>query len=145
MVQYRDETLFPRPRDAVWKLLNDHLDDGKIGRIHHLISNQKTMSRDGTTATVERWIDVRGKAMRSIWKITYRPPDSARWDVVESQGPWAPGSYVESTYTEAPGGTTVRTTGELTISVLPFFMSQRSNVRKVFDTIHDEDLAYLGP
>jgi hypothetical protein len=145
MVEYVDDSVFPRPRAVVWELLNAHLDDAKIGKIHHLISTQKTVRREGNETTVERWIDVRGKAMRSIWKLTYHPPDQARWEVVDSQGPWAPGSFIENTYTEDPAGTRIQTKGDLRINVLPFFMSQRSNVRKVLETVHTEDLAYLGP
>jgi hypothetical protein len=142
MVSYESDDVFPRPRAAVWELLQAHLDDTKIGRIHHLISNQKTVRRDGNDTVVERWIDVRGKAMRSVWRITYQPPEKARWEVVESQGPWSVGSFVESTYSDEPGGTRIRTKGELSINVLPFFMSQRSNVRRVLDTVDAEDRAF---
>ena len=143
MVAYEDDTVFPAPRAAVWRLLDAHREDDRIGRIHPLISGQKTLDRSDTESTVERWIDVRGKGMRSVWKLTYRPPESARWEVVESQGPWAPGSYVDSRYLEVDGGTLIQARGDLKISVLPFFLPQRSTVRKVLDDIHNEDVAYL--
>ncbi|MCI4340553.1 MAG: hypothetical protein L3J73_04735, partial [Thermoplasmata archaeon] len=76
--------------------------------------------------------------------LTYRPPDSARWEVVDSQGPWAPGTYIESRYEDAPGGTRITAKGDLKISVLPFFLPQRSMVRKVLDDVHAEDIAYLA-
>lgn len=142
MVTYESDDVFPKPRVAVLALLQDHLDDTKIRQIHHLISSQTTISRGGDESVVERWIDVRGKALRSVWKLTFRPPDTYRWEVVESQGPWSVGSFLESSYSDDPGGTRIRSTGELTISVLPFFMSQRSNVRKVLDTIDAEDRAF---
>ncbi len=144
MVQYSDETLFPTPRSALWELLNSHLDDTEISKIHHLILSQKTMQRTGPETIVERRIDVRGKGMRSVWKLTYRPPEFARWEIVESQGPWAPGSYIENRYSESDGGTRIVTRGDLRISVLPFFLPQKSMVRRVLATVHDEDVAYLG-
>ena len=81
--------------------------------------------------------------MRSRWKITYRPPQMARWEILESEGPWAPGSYIESAYSAAPGGTLIHSHGDLRIKVLPFFMPQKSTIRKVLDTIYDEDIAYV--
>jgi len=145
MVAYEDEGVYPKPRAEVWNLLDDHLDDAKIRRIHSLISVQKTVQRTADETVVERWIDFRGKALRSIWRITYRPPDATRWEIVESQGPWAAGSFLENTYSDAPGGTLIRSKGDLRLSVLPFFIPQRSLVRRVLDTIQNEDLAYKGP
>lgn len=143
MVEYQDETVFPAPRDALWKLLRAHLDDGAIPSIHPLVQSQTTLSRSGEVTVVDRSIDVRGKLYKSQWKVTYRPPDFGRWEVVESTGPWGKGSFVENTYSDAPGGTLIRTRGSLTISVLPFFMSQKRNIAKIFDKIHEEDIAFV--
>ena len=142
VVAYEDEDVFPAPKDAVWKLLQAHLDDSTIGSIHHLIKSQKTVSHSGTETIVNRSIDVRGKEMKSRWKVTYRPPDLARWEILESEGPWASGSYIENTYADAPGGTLIRGRGNMTISVLPFFLSQRRTIRKVFADIHAEALSF---
>jgi hypothetical protein len=144
MVAYEDETVFPAPKDAVWKLLLAHLDDAAIRQIHPQIVGQKTVSQDGTTTIVDRTIDVRGKQMTSRWKVTYRSPDSARWDIQSSEGPWATGSFLENTYSDAPGGTLIRSRGELKVSVLPFFIPQKGVIRKAFETIHSEDVAALA-
>jgi hypothetical protein len=141
MVVYEDESLFPAPRDAVWKLLEAHLDDQTILGIHPQIVAQRTVSREGPTIVVDRTIDVRGKRLNSRWKLTYKAPDTARWEIQTSEGPWAPGSYLETTYLEAPGGTLIRARGELKVSVLPFFIPQKGVIRGAFETIHREDLA----
>jgi hypothetical protein len=142
MVAYEDETVFPAPRDRVWKLLDAHLDDKTIGSIHHLIKAQSTVSRSGPDSVVDRTIDARGRLLRSRWKITYRPPDLARWEILDSEGPWAKGTYIENTYSDVPGGTMIHGRGDMQISVLPFFLSQKRTINKVFADIHAEDLAF---
>lgn len=143
MVAYEDDGLFPAPPDAVWTLLNAHLVDGRIHAIHPLIVSQKTVSQSGPETVVERTIDARGKQLRSKWKITYRPPELARWEVIESEGPWANGSFLENRYSAAPGGTRIQTRGDLRISVLPFFIPQKSTIRGVMAQLDREDVAAL--
>ncbi|MCI4331959.1 MAG: SRPBCC family protein [Thermoplasmata archaeon] len=143
MISYDDESVFPAPKDAVWKLLRSHLDDQAIGAIHPLILGQKTVSQEGDVTIVDRTIDVRGKKLASRWKITYHAPDSARWEIQSSEGPWAPGSFLEMSYSDAPGGTLVRTRGELKVSVLPFFIPQKGVIRKALETVHQDDIAAL--
>jgi len=142
MVTYEDETTFPASRERVWKLLDAHLDDKTIGMIHHLIKSQTTVSRSGGETVVDRTIDVRGKILRSRWKVLYRPPDLARWEILDSEGPWARGSYIENTYSDGQAGTNIRGRGDMTISVLPFFLSQKRTIQKVFTDIHAEDVAF---
>jgi hypothetical protein len=142
MVDYEDTTVFPAPREKVWKLLDAHLDDRAISSIHHLIKAQTTASRSGAETLVDRTIDARGKMLRSRWKITYQPPDLARWEIVDGEGPWKTGSFIENRYAEDPGGTRITGRGDLTISVLPFFMSQKRTIQSVYSDIHDEDVAY---
>ena len=88
MVVYEDRVLISASRDAVWRLLNDHLDDKKISTIHPLVQSQKTVSRTGSEIVVDRVIHVRRKMMKSRWKITYQPPEHGRWEIIESEGPW---------------------------------------------------------
>ena len=140
MVAYQDDTVFPAPPNVVWKLLNNHLDDNQIHGIHPLILSQQTVSRNGNETIVHRTIDARGKSLGSKWKITYTPPGDSRWEVIESEGPWTVGSYVENRYSLAPGGTLIQTRGDLKISVLPFFLPQLATIRRVFSTIHEEDI-----
>ncbi|HKN06230.1 MAG TPA: hypothetical protein VJ021_01305 [Thermoplasmata archaeon] len=144
MVVYEDRVLISAPRDVVWRLLNDHLDDKKISTIHPLVQSQNTVSRTGSEIVVDRVIDVRRKMMKSRWKITYLPPERGRWEVVEGEGPWAVGSYVDVMYADVPGGTQVSARGNLTISVLPFFLSQKRTIARVLNDVHIEDLSFLN-
>jgi len=143
MVAYEDEDLIPAPREVVWRLLTDHLNDAKIVDIHPLIQSQKTVSQSGHEVVVDRVIDVRRKLKKSRWKITYDPPDHGRWEVVESEGPWAPGSYLDLTYAAEGKNTRVRARGELTILQLPFLLSQERMLRSVFNDVFTEDVWYL--
>ena len=141
MVAYRDDTVFPAPADVLWKLLDAHMDDGTIHRIHPLVLSQQTLSRSGAETIVQRTIDARGKSLGSKWKITYNRPGTARWEIIESEGPWSVGSYVENRYSAAPGGTLIQSRGELKITVLPFFLPQGMMIRSIFSKLHDEDIA----
>jgi hypothetical protein len=143
MVDYSSDELFPFSRDRVWKLLQDHTDDALISRIHPLIRQQRTISRTEDSATVERSIDARGKLLTSQWKYTFRRPDYLKWEIVAGTGPYAPGSFIENTYLEQPGGTRIRSGGQFKITVVPFFIPQRPVLARVLDSIDSEDQAYL--
>jgi hypothetical protein len=144
MAEYDEEGLFPFSRDRVWKLLTAHLDDATITRIHPLIRSQNTVRRTSDEVVVQRSIDVRGKLLGSQWKLTYRPPESARFEILASDGPWTPGSFVENHYSDVPGGTLIRSHLNLTVKGLPFFLPQKSVVRRVMTTIDNEDRAFLN-
>jgi hypothetical protein len=143
MVGYESDELFPFPRAQVWKLLEQHSDDAVISRIHPLINEQHTVSRADGSVVVERKIDARGKLLTSQWRLTPRPPDTFRWDILSSEGPYAPGSWMENTYTEEGSGTRIRSRAELKVTVVPFFIPQRAVIRRVLDTIDDEDQRFL--
>lgn len=143
VVAYEDESVIHAPLSIVWRLLDDHRDDRKLPVIHPLVQSQTTVSRTDHESVVDRVIDVRRKFLKSRWKMTYHPPESARWDVLEGEGPWAPGSFIEAHYEEIPGGTRVRARGELTILKLPFFLSQSRWVARVLNDIDIEDWAYI--
>ena len=140
---YESDEVFPYPREAVWRLLRDHTDDTLISRIHPLILTQRTVARSEGSATVDRTIDARGRSLASQWRYTYRAPDQLRWEVVSGTGPYAPGSWMENRYSDAPGGTRIQSRGELKISVLPFLLPQRPFLRRVLDSIDAEDQRYL--
>jgi hypothetical protein len=144
MVAYEDGGVFPAPPEAVWSLLQAHLDDERIHSIHPLVQTQQTISRSESETIVERTIDARGKSMRSKWKITHRRPEVARWEIVESEGPWKAGTYLENSYSPAPGGTRIRSRGDLKISVLPFFLPQMPVIRRVLDQLDAEDIAAIS-
>jgi len=143
MVAYEDDDVIEAPRAVVWKLLEDHLNDAKIVEIHPLIQSQKTVERSGNTIVLDRVIDVRRKMKKSRWKLTYEVPDRARWEVVESEGPWTVGSYLDLTYTEAGKTTRIHAKGDLTIIGLPFFLSQARTIQSVMNDIHTEDVFFL--
>jgi hypothetical protein len=143
MVAYEDEDLIAAPREVVWRLLREHLDDTKVVNIHPLILSQKTVSRSEDEAVVDRVIDVNRKPLKSRWKIAYHPPDRSRWELLDSEGPWTPGSHLEVTYEEAPGGTRVRARGDLTVRPRPLFLSQERAVRSLLNDLHTEDVWFL--
>lgn len=144
MAEYASDDVFPAPREKVWALLKAHLDPALATRIHSKILTQTEVSRDGDAVVVEREIDARGRRLRSRWKITLRPPELGRWEIVDGEGPYAPGSFIESQYSEAPGGTRIVAHGKLKITVLPFFLPQGPVARRVMDDIDREDRAYLA-
>jgi hypothetical protein len=143
MVDYQSDELFPFPRERVWKLLHDHTDDSLIGRIHPLIRQQRTVSRSDDSAVVDRSIEARGRLLTSQWKYTFRRPDRLKWEITGGTGPYAPGSWLENTYIEDAGGTRIRSRGQFRITVVPFFIPQRTVVTRVLDTIDAEDQDYL--
>jgi hypothetical protein len=143
MVAYEDEDLIPAPRNVVWRLLQDHLNDAKIVEIHPLIQSQKTVRRSDQEVVVDRRIDVRRKPVPSRWKITYHPPERARWEILESDGPWAPGSHLDLTYEEVRDGTRILARGDLTVRPLPFLTSQERAIRTIFADLRTEDVWYL--
>jgi hypothetical protein len=143
MVAYEYDQSFPFRRDRVWRLLNDHLDDSLISKIHPLVKQSHTVSRDANSIVVDRMIDARGKVLASQWRVTVRPPEAFRWDIVTSNGPYAAGSWMENTYTEQGENTRIHSRGDLKISILPFIIPQRPIIRRVLDDIDAEDQTYL--
>jgi hypothetical protein len=143
MTEYRAEGLFPFPRNRLWELLGAHRDPEQISRIHPLVRSQRTVSAESNTMVVDRTIEARGKEYASRFKMVQDPPVMTRWEVVSGDGPWANGSWLENRYRDAPGGTWVESSGDLRIQVLPFFLPQKSFIRRVLDEIDAEDVAYL--
>lgn len=143
MVDYHDEGVLPFPRERVWYLVNAHLDPTQIVRIHPLVKGQVTVSTGAEAVVVQRTIDVRGKLLTSQWKLTSQPPEMFRWEIVTSEGPWEPGSWIENRYSEVPGGTRVESRGKLKVNVLPFFLPQGPLIRRVLNDLDEEDTAYL--
>lgn len=143
MVEYSDEDVIEAPRAVVWKLLADHLDEAKIVEIHPLIRSQKIVRQSGNEVVVDRVIDVNRKLKKSRWRMLFQPPDHARWEVLESEGPWASGSYLDLTYLEDGKKTRVRARGALTVMNLPFFLSQARTVRSVLNDLQTEDVWFL--
>ncbi|MCI4349713.1 MAG: hypothetical protein L3J93_05805 [Thermoplasmata archaeon] len=142
MAHYQDEGILPVPRAELWKLLDHHLDDRAILAIHPRITAQRLVRLAGNEAFVERQIAVGRGTKSSTWKLTSNPPDAYRWEVLDGDGPWAPGSFVANRYSDDPAGTMVRSEGELTIVGLPKFL-QAWLARRVLAGIHSQDIAFL--
>ncbi len=143
-IEYEESDLFPFGREQLWRMLQAHLDDQQVSSIHPLILSQKVVTRDGESTTVERTIDARGRRLTSQWKLTYRPPDYSRWEVVGGEGPYAAGSSIENHYLPASGGTLIQSRMRLRVTVVPFFIPQRGLIRRVLNDIDREDRAYLS-
>lgn len=141
MVHYEAEETLAVPLAKLWTFLNLHTTP-EIANIHTEIQAQERVGPPGREMTLKRTIDMRGKTVHSTWKVTSSPPWSSRWEVLEGTGPWAPGTYLENTYTEVAGGTRVRSVGDLKVVGVPFFLQKRI-VGAVLDHISDQDVAYL--
>ncbi|MGA7922843.1 MAG: hypothetical protein WCA77_02570 [Thermoplasmata archaeon] len=142
MVEYSDEGVFPLARPALWKFLEMHTDSAAITQIHPDILQQELVSRADSAVVVDRRIRARKKQLTSRWKFTSQPPDLLRWEIIGGEGPMAPGSWLANTYSEAPGGTLVRTQGEVNILGVPGFL-QRRIVRNAMHDIDHQDLGYV--
>jgi hypothetical protein len=143
MVDYHDEAILPFPRQRIWQLIDAHLDPALIGRIHPLIRSQETVTSRPEETVLQRTIDVRGELMNSRWRLTSQPPEMFRWEVLQSDGPWAEGTWLENRYSEVPAGTRVESRGKLKVSVLPFLIPQSPVIRRVLSDLDVEDIAYL--
>jgi hypothetical protein len=143
MVDYHDEAILPFPRQRIWQLIDAHLDPALIGRIHPLIRSQETVTSRPEETVLKRTIDVRGELMNSRWRLTSQPPEMFRWEVLQSDGPWAEGTWLENRYSEVPAGTRVESRGKLKVSVLPFLIPQSPVIRRVLSDLDVEDIAYL--
>jgi hypothetical protein len=146
MAGYRGSEVIPLTREQLWAFLDAHLDPATIVQIHPDIVAQRTLGQSGNETLLERQIRFFGKPRRSVWAVTYQRPDRARWEIRESEGPMATGSYLENTYRDAPGGTLIETVGDITVTKFPRFLQPRI-VRSAIDGIGMQDLAYLrrGP
>ena len=142
-VEFEETDRFPFPRPQVWSLLQSHREDAEIRRVHPLIRRQATLSRTDEEQIVERTIDVRGRLLTSRWRLIYRPPEFASYEVLESEGPWSVGTRVESQYRELPGATEIASRIRAHVAVVPWFFPQGLLARSVLNQIDEEDRAYL--
>ena len=143
MVAYEDDDVIEAPRAVIWQLIQEHLDDAKIVEIHPLVLSQKTLSHTERETVVERVIDVNRKPKTSRWKLIHEPPVRFRWEILESEGPWTPGDFLEITYLEEGKRTRVHARGELTIQNLPFFLKQPRTIARVLEDLRTEDVFWL--
>ncbi len=143
MVRYADETVIPVAGDRLWRLLDLHRQDGHIMRIHPDVVSQQTLSQGPGEYVVKRGVKVIRKLVSSSWKVTYSTPNQFRWEILDGNGPWTQGSYLSNQYSDAPGGTLVKSEGDLTVVGIPGFLQNRI-VRSALNRIHDEDVEFLA-
>jgi len=142
MAQFTMESVFPASREQLWKVLNLHVEDDRIVKIHPNFLSQRQVSREGNRWVLERKIRLLGKNHTFTMAIDMAPPDLCRWEIVASDGLLTPGSFVENRYTEASEGTKVNTTVQITLKGVPSFL-QSWMIKRNLSQADDEDLEYL--
>jgi hypothetical protein len=136
------ESVFPAPREQLWRVLKLHVEDDQIGMIHPNILSQRQVSREGNHLVLERKIRLLGKNYTTTMVVEMAPLEMYRWEITASDGLLAPGSYVENRYTEAKDGTRVSTTVQMTLKGVPGFL-QSWMIKRNLSQADDEDLEYL--
>ncbi len=152
MVRVEVEGVIPVSRDALWKVLARHLDDGTISKIHPSIQSQKTISQEGTRSyqglslteitTVEREVITAGRRWKCTWRMRVSPPNEYRFEVLASSGVLAAGSYISNSYSDSSRGTRIVTVGEMHPLGIPRFL-QGWLVRRNLNRADKEDIEYL--
>jgi hypothetical protein len=136
------ESVFPAPREQLWRVLKLHVEGDQIGRIHPSIISQREVSREGNRWVLERKLRLLGKNYTVTMGVEMAPPEMYRWEIVASDGLLGPGGYVENGYAEAGEGTKVSTTVQMTLKGVPGFL-QSWLIRRNLSQADDEDLEYL--
>jgi len=143
MGRFTMQSVFPAPRERLWRVLKLHVEDDQIGRIHPNFLFQRQVSREGNRWVLERKIRLLGRNYTTTWTVEMTPPETYRWEIVASDGLLVPGSYVENKYTDAEdGGTKVSTTVQMTLKGVPGFL-QNWMIKRNLSRGDDEDLEYL--
>jgi hypothetical protein len=136
------EGVFPAPREELWRVLQLHVEDDQIGRIHSSILSQRQVRREENRWVLERKIRLLGKNYAVTMAVEMAPPEMYRWEIVASDGLLDPGSYIENRYAEAGEGTKVATTVQMTLKGVPRFLHSWL-IKKNLSQADDEDLEYL--
>ena len=142
MTHFTMESVFPAPREQLWRVLKLHPEDDQIGRIHPNILSQRQISREGNRWVLERKMRLLGRNYTTTWAVEITPPEMYNWEIVASDGLLVPGSHVENRYTEAGEGTKVSTTVEMSLKGIPGFL-QSWLIKRNLGQADDEDLKYL--
>ena len=137
------ESVFPAPREQLWRVLKLHPEDDQITRIHPNMLSQRLISRAGNRYVLERKMRLIGRTSTTTWAIEMSPPEMYNWEIVASDGLLVPGSHVENRYTEAGEGTKVTTTVQMSLKGIPGFL-QSWLIKRNLSQADDEDLKYLG-
>ncbi len=143
MVRVSAEGVFPANRARLWRVLELHLDDSAIGKIHPFIISSRRVSKEQGGWVFERVWRRFGRTFVVTTRYDATPMERFRWEVTASTGGLVPGSYIENRYSEAgEGKTKIVTTGELKLRGVPGFL-QGWIVGRALDQSDDEDLRYL--
>jgi hypothetical protein len=142
MARFTIESVFPAPREQLWRVLKLHVEGDQIGRIHPSIISQREVGRERNRWVLERRVQLLGKNYTTTMAVEMAPPEMYRWEIVASDRLLGPGSYVENRYAEAGEGTKVSTTVEMTLKGVPGFL-QSLVIRRNLSQADDEDLEYL--
>lgn len=144
MVSVSEKTVFPFPREKVWRLMVLHMDDEVIRKIHPSILNSKQLSREGNKWVFDRRMHSFGRTFNLTWRFELKPMESVREEVISSTGGLATGSFLENIYyAEDNQSTWVITRGEITPLGFPDFL-QKLLLRRTFGQIDREDLDFLS-
>lgn len=143
MVTVSADTIFQFPREKVWRLMELHMDDEVIRRIHPDVLTSKQLSRDGNCWVFERRMRAIRRTFNVTWRFELKPMETVREEIISSTGGIASGSFLENTYSDAGHSTRVSTTGEITLLGVPRFLQARL-LKRVFNQTDKEDLEYLA-
>ena len=142
MVIISEESVFPAAREELWRVLELHTDNEIIRRIHPAILSQKQLSKEGNRWVLERVMHTYGRTFNFTMQLEIAPMDFFKWKIIASTGPVAPGSYIETKFSDTGEATRLVTKGEMTLKGLPGFM-QRWFVGRTLSQVDKEDLRYL--
>lgn len=140
--------VFPLTLDAVWRLLHAHLDEATLREIHPWILSGRGV-REGERVpfgdlmfppekVAEREIRLMGRRYRTTWTYAIEPPSRFAYKIRFENGAT---SRFGNTYAAVPGGTFVKTVGEVSIKGVPKFLGLWAT-RRLLDRADEEDLAY---
>jgi hypothetical protein len=124
MVKISEDSIFPAPREKLWKVLELHLNKDIIGKIHPSILSQNEISKEGNKIVLERVVRVFGRNINFKMKYDIVPMEKFRWEIIESNGGASPGSFVLNMYSDSDEGASTRisTTGEMATRGVPSFL-----------------------
>jgi len=142
MTRFKMESVFPAPRDQLWRVLKLHVEDDQILRIHPSFLSQRQISREENRWVLERKVRLLGRNYTFTMAVEMTPPETYKWEIMTSNGLLDPGSYVENRYTEAEERTKVSTTVQMTLKHVPGHL-QGWMIKRNLSQADDEDLEYL--
>jgi len=142
VVTVSEHSVFPAPREDLWKVLRLHLDDEVITRIHPNIQSQKRVGAEGDRSVMERTVRYYGRTFGLTVRYDMVPPERFRWEIIGSTAGVTPGSYVENRYEDAGSATNVNTRGEMTLRGVPKLL-EGLFVSRLLGQADTEDLRYL--